>query len=88
MKLRKNLNINPQWAYDLITGEILRNLPRKAIDKLTYLINSASCPKYLLDAQKKAEIILIPKSEKPPNKASSYRLLSLLSMLFEKLLLK
>jgi hypothetical protein len=37
-------NINPRKApgFDLISGEILKQLPRKGVVKLTHLINAAS----------------------------------------------
>ena len=42
------VNINPKKAsvFDLITGEILKQLPKKAIVKLTYLYNAAFRLKY------------------------------------------
>jgi hypothetical protein len=86
-------NINPKKApgYDLITGEILKDLPKKVIMKLTHLINAAFCLKHVPDAWKMAKVIMIPKQGKPPNEVTSYRPISLLpiiSKLFGKLLLK
>lgn len=86
-------NINPKKApgFDLITGEVLKNLPRKAIVKLTTLINAAFRLKYVPRMWKVAEVIMIPKPGKPPHEVTSYRPISLLpiiSKLFEKLLLK
>ncbi|CAG9828874.1 unnamed protein product [Diabrotica balteata] len=86
-------NINPKKApgYDLITGELLKNLPRKAIVKLTHLINAALRLRYILRLWKVAEVIMIAKPGKSPNEVTSYRPISLLpvmSKLFEKLLLK
>ena len=42
-------NINPKKApgFDLITGEILEELPKKAMVKLTNLINAAFQLKYV-----------------------------------------
>jgi hypothetical protein len=56
-------NINPKEGpgYDLITGEILKKLPKKAIIKLTHLINAAFCLKHVPDTWKMAEVIMIPK---------------------------
>lgn len=87
------LNINPRKApgFDLISGEILHNLPRKALVKLTTLINAALRLKSVPDLWKVAEVIMIAKPGKPPHETSSYRPISLLpimSKLFEKLLLK
>lgn len=86
-------NINPKKApgFDLISGEILKQLPKKAIIKLTNLINAAFRLKYVPSLWKIAEVIMIPKPAKPPHEVSSHRPISLLpvmSKLFEKLLLK
>lgn len=86
-------NINPKKApgFDLITGEILKHLPKKAIVKLTHIINAAFRLKHVPSLWKIAEVIMIPKPGKPPNAVSSYRPISLLpviSKLFEKILLK
>ena len=77
-------------GYDLITGEILKNLPRKAIIKLTNLVNAFRL-KFVPIAWKCAEVIMILKPGKPPQDRTSYRpisLLTVMSKLFEKLLLK
>ena len=86
-------NINPKKApgFDLITGEVLKNLPKKAIVKLTTLINAAFRLRYVPRLWKVAEVIMISKPGKPPHEVTSYRPISLLpviSKLFEKLLLK
>lgn len=86
-------NINPRKApgFDLITGEIMKNLPKKAIVKLTYIVNAAFRLKYVPSIWKVAEVLMILKPGKPPNEVKSYRPISLLpviSKLFEKLLLK
>jgi hypothetical protein len=88
-----NNNINPKKApgFDLITGEILQQLPRKAIVKITNLISAAFRLKYVLRLWKVAEVIMILKPRKPPHDTASYRPISLLpvmSKLFEKLLIK
>lgn len=85
------LNKKKSPGYDLITGEVLQNLPHKAIVKLTTLINASFRLKYVPDMWKVAEVIMIPKPGKPPHEVTSYRPISLLpimSKLFEKLLLK
>jgi hypothetical protein len=86
-------NVNPKKApeFDLITGEVIQQLPRKAIVKITKLINAAFRLKYVPRLWRVAEVIMIPKPEKPPREAASYRPISLLPMmskLFEKLLIK
>jgi hypothetical protein len=60
-------------GYDLITWQILKELPRKALVKLTNLINAAFRLKYVPQLWKVAEVILIPKPGKPPHEATSYR---------------
>lgn len=85
--------INPKKApgFDLITGEILKHLPEKAIRKLTHLINASFRLKYVPQIWKIAEVTMVAKPGKPPNDVSSYRPISLLpviSKLFEKILLK
>lgn len=90
-EIRRNINLRKSPGYDLISGEILKNLPKKALIKLTTLINAALRLKYVPDSWKIAEVIMIAKPGKPPHEASSYRPISLLpimSKLFEKLFLK
>lgn len=85
--------INPKKApgYDLITGQILNNLPRKVIVKITKIINASIKLRYVPQLWKLAEVIMIPKPGKPVEKLTSYRpisLLPVLSKLFEKLIRK
>ncbi|KAL1123050.1 hypothetical protein AAG570_002138 [Ranatra chinensis] len=78
-------------GYDLITSQVLKNLPRRAIIFLTYLYNSILRTSYFPLLWKFAHIKMIPKPQKILIEPSSYRpisLLPLLSKLFEKLLLK
>ena len=75
----------------LISREILHNLPKKAIIKITMLINAAFKLQYVPSLWKIAEVIMIPKPGKLPHDVTSYRLISLLpvlSKLFEKILIK
>jgi hypothetical protein len=86
-------NINPKKApgFDLITGEILKNFKRKALVKLTTLINACIQLNYITDAWKTAELIMIPKPSMNLSEVESYRPISLLpitSKLFENLILK
>jgi hypothetical protein len=88
-----NVIINPKKApgFDLITGGIWKQLSKKAIVKLTYLYNAAFRLKYVPGNWKPAEVIMIPKPGNPATEGISYRpisLLTILSKLFEKLLLK
>lgn len=90
-EIKNNINSKKAPGFDLITGEVLKQLPKKAIVKLTNLINAVFRLQYVPRLWKMAEVIMIPKPGKPPYKASSYRPISLLpvvSKLFEKLLLK
>lgn len=90
-EIKTNLNPKKAPGFDLITGEILKHLPRKGIVMLTYLFNAAFRLKHMPACWKVAEVIMLPKPGKQPNDAKSYRPISLLpiiSKLFEKLLLK
>jgi hypothetical protein len=92
VKTEIRTNINPKKApgYDLITGQILIELPRKALVKLTNLINASFRLKYVPQLWKVAEVIMIPKPDKLPHE-TSYRpifLLPIMSNLFKELLLK
>lgn len=87
----RHLSLKKSPGYDLITGEVLRHLPRKAVVKLTTIINATFRLKHVPDLWKVAEVIMIAKPGKPVHEASSYRpisLLPILSKLFEKLFLK
>ena len=78
-------------GFDLITTEVLRRCPKRAIVFLSYLYNSILRTTYFPLLWKFSTIILIHKPSKPPNDPSSYRPISLLplfSKIFEKLLLK
>lgn len=90
-EIKCNLNAKKAPGFELITGEILKQLPHKATVKLTYLINTSFRIKYIPNIWKVSEIIMIPKPGKPLNEVSSYRPISLLPImakLYEKLLLK
>jgi hypothetical protein len=87
----KNINLHKAPSCDLITGKILRQLPRKALILLTPIYNNMLRMSYYPIVWKFAHIMLIPKPGKPANEVNSYRPISLLpvtSKLFEKLLLK
>ena len=78
-------------GYDLITGKVLHELPRKAVTLLTILYNSMLRLSYYPLLWKFAQIVMVPKPGKPIHSASSYRPISLLptlSKIFEKLLLQ
>lgn len=87
----KSLKRNKSPGFDLITSEVLIELPQTAIAKLTALINGALLLKHFPTYWKVAEVIMIQKPGKPPNEISSYRpisLLPILSKLLEKIILK
>lgn len=90
-EIKNNLNPKKAPGFDLVTGEILKQLPQKAIVMLTYLINASFRLKHVPRVWKVAEVIMLPKPGKQPNETKSYRPISLLptiSKVFEKLLLK
>jgi len=85
------LNIRKAPGYDLISGQILKRLPRRTVALLTVIFNLMLKLSYFPILWKYAEIIMIPKPGKPPHEPTSYRPISLLpitSKLFERLLLK
>src|SRR5436190_1777997 len=78
-------------GYDLITGKVLKELPRKGIIFLTLIFNAILRLEYFPLQWKLAQIVVVPKVGKPANQAASYRPISLLptiSKVFEKLFLK
>jgi hypothetical protein len=91
MEIRTNINSKKSPGFHLITGQTLKELPRKALVKLTNLINTSFGLKCVPQLWKVAEVIMVPKPCKPPHESASYGPISLLptmSKLFEKLLLK
>lgn len=86
-------NINPKKApgIDKITGKMLKELPEKCFKLITYIFNAIMRLQYYPANWKISEIIMFPKPGKDESQVSSYRpisLLSILSKLFEKLMLK
>jgi hypothetical protein len=87
----KDLNPRKAPGYDLITGRILKEIPRKGNANLTTICNTIIRTGYFPVQWKVAQIIMIPKPGKPLEEASSYRLNSLLPVMkkiFEKPMLK
>ena len=89
---REIRSTNPHKApgYDLITGKILKALPRKAIVLLTIIYNSILRLGHFPLQWKYALVIMIAKPGKPPQQTNAYRpisLLPLLSKIFERLLI-
>jgi hypothetical protein len=86
-------SLNPKITsgYDLITDKILKELPIIRVKYLTQFFNAVLLKGYFSAQWKVAQIILILKPGKPPNKLTSYWPISPLptvSKVFEKLLLK
>lgn len=89
-KISKNLSQKKAPGYDLITV-LMKELPRKGIVKLTYLINAAFRLRYVPMQWKVTEVIMILKPGKPPNEKTTYRqyhCCQLFPRCFEKLFLK
>lgn len=85
------LNTRKAPGYDLISGQILKQLPRKAMTLLTVIFNRMLSLSYFPIIWNYAEVIMIPKPGKPHNEITSYRPISLLpniSKVFERLLLQ
>ena len=86
-----HINVHKAPGYDLISGRVLKEIPKKAVTLLTILYNSILRLSYYSLLWKFAQITMVPKPCKPVDDASSYRPISLLpipSKVFEKLLLK
>jgi hypothetical protein len=78
-------------GFDLITKEILKELPKRAVVFLTTLFNGILRTQHYPDLWKVSQIIMMRKMGKPANEVTSYRPISLLptlSKLFEKVLLR
>jgi hypothetical protein len=90
-KVINNLYPKKSSGYDFITGKILKELPTIGIKCLTQLFNAVLLKGYFRAQWKVAQIILILKPGKPPNKLTSFLPISFLptvSTVFEKILLK
>ena len=83
---------NPTKApgYDLITGKLLKELPRKGIRAITQIYNAIFRLEYFPTHWKIGQI-MIPKPGKNPSEPTSHRpisLLPLLSKILEQIILK
>jgi len=81
-----NPNAKKASGYNLITGQILKELPELDLNYLTQLFNESFPPQW-----KVAQVIMIPKSNNDPVDVKSYRAINLLLVIsksFEKLLLQ
>jgi len=87
----QNYSLKKSPGYDLITTEVAKCLPKRAIVLLTVLINASLRLAYFPQLWKFSIIIVFPKPKKPPDILSSYRPISLLpffAKIFERLILK
>jgi len=65
-------NICKAPGFDLISGKVLKELPKKVISLLTILYNSILRLSYYPLLWKFAQIIMMPKPGKPVNNVTSY----------------
>jgi hypothetical protein len=90
-KILNSLKHKSAPCRDLLTPTMIRELPKKAIVLLTYIFNGIVRISYWPEQFKTSHIIAIAKPGKEPTNVNSYRpisLTSVLSKLFEKLILK
>jgi hypothetical protein len=90
-EIDNNINSKKAPGIDEISPGVLKELSRKGIVFLTYIFNACLRLEHVPFCFKTAQIIMIKKPDKPANEVTSYRpisLLSAISKLFEKLLLK
>jgi hypothetical protein len=82
---------NKSPDYDLITAEVVKCFPKRAIVHITHIFNSIIRLSYFPLLWKFSKIIIIQKPNKPADTTSSYRpiiLLPFLAKILEKLILK
>ena len=87
----QKLAIKKASGYDLLTAEVLKELPHPVVIRLSNILNACFHFRYVPTLWKVSDVIMIPKPGKPPNEVTSYRPISLLptlSKLFEKLFLR
>jgi hypothetical protein len=81
VKIINSLKKNKAPGHDDIPNIVLKNLSRKAVVKLTNLINSMLSHSYFPESWKKATIFPLPKPHKDPTLPNNYRPISLLPTL-------
>lgn len=87
----KELNVKKSPGRDLITGQMIKELPATAVMHLLHILNAIIRTGFFPYSWKISQIIMIPKAGKDPTNVSSYRpisLLSIVSKLFENLIIK
>ena len=85
------MKIKKAGGFDLISGILIKQLPQAALKKIVTIFNAVLKLKYVPNQWKKAEIIVLLKSGKPPSSPGSYRPISLLPIigkLFERLYIR
>lgn len=90
-EIQGKIKVKKAPGFDKITGMILKQFPRSAIDRLVLIFNAIIRLKVVPSQWKKAEIIVLLKPNKPASELSSYRPISLLpaiGKLFERLYIK
>lgn len=86
----KNLQEGKAPGHDLIVATLLKKLPFKGIMKLVQIFYACFKLEIFPGQWKIAQVVMIPKPGKPPQETTSYRPISLLSVvgkLFERILL-
>jgi hypothetical protein len=89
--IKRNTHPTKAPGYELITGKILKELPKKGLQAITQIFNAIFRLEYFPRHWKIGQVIMIPKPGKNPTEATSYRpisLLPLLSKILEKIILK
>lgn len=87
----KNLNTKKSPGIDSITSKMICELPYSALRLILFIFNGILRIGFFPPSWKSSEIIMIPKPGKDPSMVTSYRpisLLSILSKLFEKVFLQ
>jgi hypothetical protein len=79
--IQHNIKNKKAPGYDLITGEILKNLTHKGLNILTQIYNAIIRLEYFPCQWKVAQIVMILKPGKNPAEVTSYRPISLLPVL-------
>jgi hypothetical protein len=82
-EIRTVLNPKKASRFNVIASEILKNFKRRALVKLTTLINASNRRSYMRKARKTAEVIMMPKPGKNLSEVESYRPISLLSLMLK-----
>lgn len=77
---------NKASGYDLITGQVIKQLPRKLLVTITQLINAALNLKYFAAQRKIIKFILVHKADKSSSELISHKAISLPPVLANKIL--